>query len=310
MNRILKKTNSIGWFKKNILSQWQLYFLCLPALLYLLLFRYLPMAGIQIAFKDYTFADGISGSGWVGIKHFSRFITSYNFWPLVWNTISINLYGLIVFPIPVIMALVLNSLEFPKFKKLVQTVTYAPHFISVIVLCGMLILFTSPTSGVINTFIKNFGGEPIHFMASPRMFKHIYVWSGVWQNTGWDAIIYLASLAAISMDLYEAARVDGANRLQIVTHIEIPSILPTVVIMLLLRLGNIMNVGFTKVYLLQNSANESTSEIISTYVYKVGLVKAQMSFSTAVGLFNTIINIMILYLSNNVSRKLTETSLW
>lgn len=298
------------WFQKNILGQWQLYLLCLPGLVYLFLFCYLPMAGIQIAFKDYTFASGIYNSGWVGLKHFTRFMESYNFRLLIWNTVAINLYGLIVFPIPVLMALVLNSLEYPRFKKLVQTVTYAPHFISVIVLCGMVILFTSPTSGVINTFIKNIGGEPIHFMANPVMFRHIYVWSGVWQNTGWDAIIYLAALASIPVDQYEAAKVDGASRLQIVNHIEIPSILPTVIIMLLLRLGNIMNVGFTKVYLLQNSANEVTSEIIATYVYKVGLVKAQMSFSTAVGLFNTMINIAILCLSNCLSKKTTETSLW
>ena len=282
--------------------QWQLYALCLPALVFLAIFNYAPMYGVQIAFRDYTFAKGITGSDWVGLEYFVRFITAHNFETLVWNTLSLNLYGLLVFPAPILLALMLNILPHPRFKKLVQTATYAPHFISVIVL--------SPVSGIVNVAIVALGGERINFMAEPSMFRHIYVWSDVWQNTGWGAIVYLAALSGISPELYEAARVDGANRHHIIRYIELPGILPTIIIMLLLKLGSIMNVGFQKAFMLQTTANSTTSEIIATYVYKIGRTRAQYSFSAAIGLFNTAINIALLCFSNGVSKRLTETSLW
>ncbi len=298
------------YFRRNFLLQWQLYALCLPALVFLAIFNYAPMYGVQIAFRDYTFAKGITGSDWVGLEYFVRFITAHNFETLVWNTLSLNLYGLLVFPAPILLALMLNILPHPRFKKLVQTATYAPHFISVIVLCGMVRLFLSPVSGIVNVAIVALGGERINFMAEPGMFRHIYVWSDVWQNTGWGAIVYLAALSGISPELYEAARVDGANRHHIIRYIELPGILPTIIIMLLLKLGSIMNVGFQKAFMLQTTANSTTSEIIATYVYKIGLTRAQYSFSAAIGLFNTAINIALLCFSNGVSKRLTETSLW
>lgn len=248
----MQKQTLIHKGRLGLISQWQLYLLCLPAIVYLFLFNYMPMAGVQIAFKDYSYSRGIVGSSFVGLKHFYNFASSYRFWALVWNTVAINIYSLIAFPIPILFALILNCLDYEGFKKVVQTVSYAPHFISVVVMCGMVLLFTSPTSGVINTVIKLLGGTPKHFMADPGLFRPIYIISDIWQSTGWNAIMYIAALAAISPELYEAARVDGASRYQIAVHIEVPCIMPTIIIMSILKLGSMMNVGFSKAYMLQN----------------------------------------------------------
>lgn len=227
------------------------------------------------------------------------------------NTIGISLYQLAVgFPLPIIMALLLNQTRNKSFKKVVQTVTYAPHFISVVVLAGMIHLFLSPRTGLVNFIMEFFGNPRVNFLAEPKWFKSIFVLSGVWQNTGWGSIIYLATLASINPELYQAAKVDGATKLQIIRHIEIPGILPTSIILLIMRLGSIMDLGFQKAYLLQNSLNAPASEIISTYVYKVGLINRQYSYSAAIGFFNTIINVVLLTIVNKIARELGETSLW
>jgi len=302
------KSNNV-W--KNISKNYELYIFILPAFLYFIIFHYAPMYGIQIAFKNFIATKGMFGSPWVGLKHFRYFFQSYYFGLLLKNTIGISLYSLAVgFPIPIILALLLNELKSTRFKKLVQNVTYAPHFISTVVMVGMIVAFLSPRSGIINQVIKAFGGEPIYFMSKASMFKNIYVWSGVWQGAGWGSIIYLAALSGIDTQLHEAAIVDGATRFQRITYINIPGIMPTMIILLILNCGSIMNVGFEKVFLMQNSLNMESSDVIATYVYRSGLLNAQYSFSSAVGLFNSVINFTLLILVNKISRSINKTSLW
>ena len=298
-------------FKLNFFKHWELYLLLAPTLLYIFIFLYMPMGGVLMAFEDYSATKGIFGSPWVGLKHFQRFFDSYNFWQIFYNTISLSVYNLVAnFPIPIIFALLLNQMRMRRFKKVVQTVSYAPYFISVVVLVGMLNLFLSPQTGVLNFFITALGGEPVYFMAEPELFQSVYVWSGVWQNTGQAAIIYIAALTSISQDLHEAAMVDGASKLKRTIHIDIPGIMPTAITMLLLNLGRIMSIGFEKALLMQTTLNISASEIISTFVYKQGLLGAQFSYSTAVGLFNSVIGCVLVIIVNYTSRKLTDTSLW
>ena len=298
-------------FKKALTRDFQLYLLCIPALVFIFIFEYGSMYGVQLAFKDFDFAKGIWGSEWVGFKHFARFFTSYQFKSLLSNTLGVSLYQLLAgFPIPIIMALVLNQIKNERYKKFVQTVTYAPHFISVVVLCGMLIVFLSPSIGFINNLIAAFGGERIHFMGVPEYWKHIFVWSDVWQNTGWNAIIYVAALAGINPELYEAAKVDGASKLKCIWHIDLPGIAPTMTILLIMKMGSIMSLGYQKALLLQNTLNIDASEIISTYTYKIGLEQSQFSYSTAIGLFNTVVNIILLLIANTFSKKISDTSLW
>lgn len=306
-----KKSFAQSRLIKGFKRHWQLWVLALPAIIYFVIFNYLPMYGVQIAFKDFYAMKGITGSPWVGLKHFERFFTSYQFKRLITNTLGISFYQLALgFPMPIALALILNQTKNQKFKKTVQTLTYAPHFISVVVMAGIIILFLSPTSGIFNHALRFFGFESINFMAKPEYFKTIYVLSGIWQNAGWGAVIYLAALSGISPSLYEAARIDGANKWHLIRFIDIPSIMPTATILLIMNVGRIMNVGFQKTYLLQNDLNLSTSEIISTYVYKVGLLDAQYSYSAAIGLFNTVINIVLLVSVNKLSKKVSENSLW
>lgn len=290
---------------------WQYYLLLLPAIAYLFIFNYLPMYGIQIAFKDYRGGLGIWGSPWAGFAHFKRFVTYPKFLTIVWNTVSINLYSLAVgFPIPIILALLINEVHNRFFKKFVQMITYAPHFISTVVICGMLLLFTNKNVGMINNLLEFFGRNRISFMTEPGWFKTVYVFSGIWQHAGWGTIIYLAVLSGVSPELVEAAKIDGANRFQVMWHINIPFIVPTVIILLILNCGSLLSLGFEKVYLLQNPLNMDASEIISTYVYKVGLLGAQFSYSSAIGLFNTLCNLILLITVNTISAKLSEASLW
>lgn len=290
---------------------WQLYILILPALIYFLIFCYAPMYGIQLAFKDYNALLGITKSPWVGFDHFIRFFRSYQFEKLLKNTISLSLWQLILgFPIPVILALSLNYARNAKFKRFVQTITYAPHFISIVVLVGMLNIFFAIKGGIVNQIITAFGGEAILFMGKEKYFQPLFVGSGIWQNMGWNAIIYLATLSGVSPELHEAAVMDGASKIKRVLHIDIPSILPTIIIMLILNFGQLMGIGFEKAYLMQNSLNMGKSEIIATYVYKIGLIDAQYGFATAVGLFNSIINFILLIVVNKISSKVSETSLW
>lgn len=294
-------------FRKN----WGLYLLAAPTLIYVAIFLYGPMFGIIIAFEDFSPVKGFFGSPFVGLKHFKAFIDSYNFWDIFNNTLTLSLYNLVAnFPIPIIFALLLKQVTSRRYQKLIQTVSYAPYFISVVVMVGMLSVFMSPQTGIINIFIKLAGGQAIYFLGKPEYFQHIYVWSGVWQNTGQAAIIYIAALTSISHELHEAAMVDGATKLKRVIHIDIPGIMPTVITMLLLNLGRTMSLGFEKAYLMQNTLNRDASEIISTYVYTIGLQNAEFSYATAIGLFNAVINFALVVLVNNISKKFTDTSLW
>lgn len=305
------RPSKLSRFLKPFRKNWELYVIISPVILYYIIFEYFPMYGVQIAFKNFIATKGIWGSPWVGFRHFERFFDSYYFWRLIKNTLGISLYQLAVgFPAPIILALMINEVRMKYFRKFVQTVTYAPHFLSTVVLVGMLLMFLSPQSGLVNQIIVFFGGEPIAFMSEPKWFKTIYVLSGVWQQMGWSSIIYLAALAGIDPQLHEAAKVDGATRLQRIWHVNLPGILPTIVILLILNVGSIMGVGFEKVFLMQNSLNMEASDVIATYVYRSGILGAQYSFSAAVGLFNAVINFILLVLVNFTARKLNETSLW
>ncbi len=286
------------------------YLMMLPAILYIVIFCYVPMYGLQIAFKNFKMVLGYANSPWIGFRHFMDFFNGYSFKSLLVNTFVLSFYSLVVgFPIPIIVALILNELK-GKYKKFVQTVLYAPHFISTVVLVGIMTTLLSPSYGVVNSVLDSLGMERIYFMAEPGLFRHLYVWSGVWQGTGWGAIVYLAALAGVDPTLHEAAEIDGATRLQRIIHINIPTIMPTVIIMLILRMGQIASVGYEKVFLMSNDMNVSTAEVISTYVYKRGLVNMNYGYATAVGLFNNIINVIMLLIANQISKKVSETSVF
>lgn len=307
--REAKRKARARW-RKSIWKNWELYVLLSPVILYFIVFHYVPLYGLQIAFKDFIASKGIIGSPWVGFKHFERFFDSYYFWRLIKNTIGIGVFTLVVsFPVPIILALLLNEVKSLRYKKFVQTVIYAPHFLSTVVVVGMLLLFLK-TDGLINQIIRLFGGTPIDFISEPAWFKSLYVFSDVWQTMGWSSIIYIAALAAVDPAQHEAAMIDGASRLQRIFHINIPAIMPTIVILFILNAGSVMAVGFEKVYLMQNDLNMSASDVISTFVYRSGILEAQYSFSAAVGLFNSIINFIMLIMVNQIAKKVNETSLW
>ena len=295
---------------RQIAGNWQLYLLILPAVIYLFMFSYLPMYGVQIAFKNYRVSQGIIGSPWVGLKHFIRFINYPDFWLIVKNTLSLSLYSLITFPLPVFFALLLDELRLPKLKKTVQMVTYAPHFLSTVVVVSMLTLFFSRSNGLINNVLEAVGIARFPFLEDPDMFADIYVWSGVWQSFGWNSIIYLAALSGLSPEIREAAVIDGANRFQMIWHVNIPTILPTIVVMLILNCGRILTVGFEKVYLMQNALNLQRSRVISTYVYELGLTQAQFSYSSAIDLFNNVVNIILLIGVNSFAKKVSDVGLF
>ena len=291
-------------------NRWQMYLLVLPAIVYLIIFNYMPMYGLQIAFRNFRTSKGITGSEWVGLKFFEKFVTLPICWELIRNTLSITLYSLCTYPLPIIFALMLNEVRSTKFKKTLQMVSYAPHFISTVVLCSMLTLFLSESRGVLNTIIRMLGGTPKEFLSVSGYFPTIVVWSGVWQELGWNSIIYIAALAGVMPELIEAAKIDGASRLRIIWHINVPTILPTIVILLIMRCGSLLSLGFEKIYLLQNPLNMDSSRIIATYTYELGLLGGQFSFSAAIGLFNTICNVILLFIVNFIAQRLTETSLW
>ena len=280
-------------------------------MLYVVLFKYWPMYGAQIAFRNYNPALGFSGSPWVGLDHFTRFIESFQFERLMVNTLGLNALGLLLaFPVPIILALIVNQLQSDRFKKFTQTVLYSPSFISVVVVVGMIHLLFSPRAGIVNNAIEAFGGTPVFFMGSPEWFRPLYVGSDIWQNAGFSMIVYLAALTAIDPSLHEAARVDGANKWQRIRHIDIPGILPVITILFILAIGNLFNLGFEKVLLMQTDLNLPTSEVIQTYVYKAGLQQAQFSYSAAIGLFNSLINLVLLLTFNWVARRANQSSLW
>lgn len=297
-------------FREGVRRSAPLYLLMLPAVIIFLLFTYYPMYGIIIAFKDYKPSLGILGSPWVGFKNFKTFFHSYQFVPTIRNTVVISLYTILVtFPLPIFLALMCNQMKALKFKKFFQVSTYLPHFISTVVMCGMIILFLSPSTGIIAKIVGLFGVKMPNLMGMPSAFPHIYVWTEAWQHVGWDSILYIATLSSVDPTLYEAATMDGANKWQKMLHVDVPALVPTAVIMFILRMGSVMSVGFEKVYLLQNTLNSSTSEIISTYVYKIGLVSNQYSLSSAIGLFNNLINLVLLIIVNEIAKRVGDTSL-
>jgi putative aldouronate transport system permease protein len=297
--------------QRSLRRHWQLYLIMVPGLLYFIVFRYIPMVNAAIAFKDYNVVAGIWGSPWVGFKHFEMFFKNPVFWTLLENTLTLSIYALLVgFPFPILLAIALNEVRDGFFKRSVQMVTYAPYFISTVVMVSMIMLLFAPRLGIVNVGLQSIGVAPPNFLGSPDWFPSIYVWSGVWQNSGYAAIVYLAALSGIDPTLYEAAKVDGASRFQKILYIDLPGIMPVAVIILILTAGSLLAVGFEKVYLLQNPLNLSASEIIPTYVYKIGLLNANYSFATAVGLFNSVINMVLLVLVNAWARRVSDYSLW
>ncbi|MFH5183370.1 ABC transporter permease [Paenibacillus sp. TAB 01] len=296
---------------KAVFSRFDLYLMLLIPIVWYLVFHYGPLYGLQIAFKNFSPAKGILGSKWVGLDHFERFVESYYFWRLLWNTLSINLFSLIfAFPVPIFLALLVNEIRNKAFSKIVQNVTYIPHFISVVVMVGMLTLFLSPQGGPISAAIRAFGGTPVRFLDIAAWFKPIFIGSNIWQNMGWQSIIYIAALSGVNPQLYEAAKMDGANRLQRIWHVSLPGILPVIVILLILDVGHFMNIGFEKILLMQNNLNMEASDVISTFVYSAGILKGEYSYTAAIGLFNSIVNLALLLLVNRFARKKAETSLW
>ena len=297
--------------KRKIKSNIPLYVLLFPSIILLIMFAYIPMFGLVIAFKDYSPANGILNSPWVGFKYFTQFFNSVQFGTTMMNTLKISIYSILVgFPLPILLALLCNQLRAGKFKKVFQVTTYLPHFISTMVMCGIIILFLSPNSGLIANIFKSLGWTMPNLLSKPDSFAGDYVWSDVWQHIGWDSIIYLAALSAIDPTYYEAATMDGASRMQKILNIDLPLLLPTAMILLILRAGSLLSIGFEKVLLLQNPLNLAGSEVISTYVYKVGMQNFQYSYSTAIGLFNTVVNLIILLSVNWFSKRYTKTGLF
>jgi len=308
-----KPANALGsrgrtW--RKVLGQWQLHLLILIPVIYIAIFHYWPMYGAQIAFRNYRARDGIWGSKWVGFEWFEKFFTSYNFKEIFVNTLALSLYSVIIsFVMAITLALLLNTVRSERFKKFTQTITYVPHFISVVVLVAIVNQVFNPVNGLYGTLFRLFGGEgyPYDFRGMDTAFRHIYVWSGVWQNLGWDTIIYTAALASVSQDHHEAAMIDGASRWKRVLHVDLPTILPTAMIMLIMKFGRVMTIGFEKVYLLQTPLNETVSEVISTYVYKVGMgSSSDFSYGTAIGLFNSVVNCILLITVNWISKKMSD----
>ena len=298
------------WY--SIRKNMGLYFLMLIPISYVIIFKYMPMYGAQIAFKNYSIIRGVRGSAWVGFKHFRDFFGNYIFWRVLLNLLSISFYSIVVFPVPIILALLINYNPILKFRKMVQLVTYAPHFISTVVLAGMILQFLALRNGVLNMLLGVLGVNPIDFLGNPILFSSVYVWSGVWQNTGYAAIIYIAALSSVNPELHEAAVIDGASIVQRIRHIDLPSIMPTIVILLILRCGRVMTIGYEKILLLQNNLNLSKSEVISTYVYKVGIVYAipRYSYASAVGLFVSVVNLILLVAVNQLAKKASGNALW
>jgi putative aldouronate transport system permease protein len=291
-------------------NQRQLWLISLPGILWYIIFAYGPMYGLIIAFENYSPGRGMLGGPWVGFKWFKQFFESQFAWRLIRNTLLISLYGTIFsFPAPIILAILLNEMRSPLFKRFVQTVSYLPHFISTVIVVGMMVNFLAP-DGLVNNAIAFLGGERRQFMALPQWFRFLYIGSGIWQNMGWNSIIYLAAIAGINAELYEAATVDGASRFRQIFCVTLPSILPTIVILLVMQMGHMLSVGYEKIILMYNSATYETADVISTYVYRRGIGGGEFSFGAAVGMFQSVINLVMIVLANRLSRKITETSLW
>jgi len=317
LSHTIPQANKKSFWKKalfDIRRHYQLYLLVLIPLIVIILFKYVPMYGIQIAFRDFKITKSITSGKFVGLKYFKKFFNNPQAMTYIWNTISISIYELCTFPLSLILALLLHYVTSRKFRKVVQMVSYAPYFISTVVMCGIILQFLQARGGLINLLLNLIGIESKNWITYPSAFRHIYVWSGVWQSVGYNSIIYIAALSSVSMELHEAALVDGANILQRIWHVDIPSVMPTFCVLLIIRCGNIMNVGFQKVLLLQNNLNLRTSEIISTYAYNIGLNSSgstpQYSYGTAIGLFTSVVNLILLVIVNKIIKKLSGSGLW
>ncbi len=301
-----------AWF--DVMRNWQLYLLILIPLAILILFKYAPMYGVQIAFRDFKITRSITSGTWVGLEYFTKFFDSPMAWTYIGNTLAISLYELCTFPLSLVLALLLNYLPSKRYRKAIQMISYAPHFISTVVMCGIILQFLQARGGLINVLLNLVGIESRNWITYPSAFRHIYVWSGVWQGLGYSSIIYIAALSAVPPDLHEAAIVDGANIVKRIWHVDIPCVLPTFCILLIMRCGSILNVGFQKVLLLQNNLNLSVSEIISTYTYNIGLNSSgavpQYSYGAAIGLFTSVVNLVLLVIVNAITKRLSGNGLW
>ena len=306
-----KNSATISKSNKIKSANWQFWVIIAIPIIYAIIFAYIPMAGIVLAFQDFSIRKGIFGSEWVGLRYFKQFLTSTSSVLVIKNTLILGIYSFLAsFPVPILLAIGINEMRAKRYKKAVQMVTYAPYFISIVVLVGMMMQMMDLRSGIINVFIQKLGFSPINFFGDPKIFRHLYVWSGVWQSAGYASIIYLAALSGVSKELQEAAIVDGANRVKRILHVDIPAILPTIIIMLIFNCASIVSIGLDKVFLMQNSLNASVSEVISTFVYKVGVVNSNVGFSTAAGLFQSVVSFVLLVIVNRICKKITENSLW
>ena len=313
MESSLKTRKKIDWarVKRRIWRNRWIYMMVIPVLVYFILLRYVPMFFLRISLYDYKLLKGFEGSKWVGLKWYEKMLENKNLWPYIWNTLKLNVWALVVlFPAPVIFAILLNELNSVHYKKLVQTISYLPHFISTVVLVSMIKTFISPSIGTLANVVKSMGGVPVDYLNDPNYFVTINVISGVWQTVGWDAVIYIAALAGIDQGLYEAARIDGANRFQQILHVTLPGLAGTFITLLILQMGKMMNVRFDKVYLLQTNLNLSASEMLATWTYKLGMVDRKYSYGAAVGLFNSVLNVILVFAANALSRRYSETSLF
>ena len=303
--------NKVGWFYRHVKREWQIYLMLVPTVLWFILFLYKPMYGLQIAFKDYSIFRGIEASPWVGLEHFYTLFSSDQFIRAIWNTLIISLLSLVFgFPVPIILALMFNEILNQKFKKAAQTIVYLPHFISTVIIAGIVITAFSPSSGIVNLLLSKIGIDPIYFLTKPEWFRPIFIGSGIWQEAGFSSIVFLAAMAGVNPSLYESAVVDGASRWQMMWKITIPCILPTILIMLIIKIGNLLEVGFELIILLYQPATYETADVISTYIYRQGLVGAQYDLAAAAGLFNAVVAFILVMTANTISRRYSRTSLW
>lgn len=305
--KTVKKATILNTFKRD----YQLWLMILPAIVVIVIFNYIPMYGIQLAFREFDFTKGLTGGEWVGLKYFEQFVTNYMFKDLMTNTVTISLTTIILgFPAPIIMALIINQVFGKRWKKTLQTTVYLPHFISMVVMVGLLNVLLSPETGIVGHVMKLLGLGDINLLASEKTFVPVYVLSDIWQHAGWNSIIYLAALASVDPQLYDSAKIDGASRWQTIRYVDLPAIVPTMIILFILSMGNILNTGFEKIFLMQNPLNLPVSEVIATYVYKIGIISSQFSYSAAIGLFNTLINFIFLLAMNFIAKRFSNISLW
>jgi len=312
---VKQRANNISYKKKRygisqLARDWQLWLMILPAIVVIFIFNYIPMYGIQLAFREFKFGS-LTGGEFVGLKYFKQFVTNYQFPTLMKNTVKLSVSNIIFgFPAPIILALIINQIKQNKFKRVLQTTVYLPHFISMVVMVSLLIVLFNSNTGIIGLFLRNIGLADKNLIGNTKTFVGVYVASEIWQHCGWNSIIYLSALSSVDTQLYDAAKIDGANRWQVVRYVEIPALIPTIVILFILQMGNILNTGFEKIFLLQNNLNLPVSEVITTYTYKIGIESNQFSYASAIGLFNTAINFVFLIIVNKISKKAADISLW